>query len=260
MRLVILTSNRRNTASYCLPLLLERTNATVVKVIFCENQVVRDMKFYKRKLQKVMKIGVLGALNGIRLRNWYTGGGLKSTLRDIGDICQDAGLKFVTVPSLRDLEAVKEMEEAKADLCLSLGNSYIPRKIFSIPRYGTINIHGEVLPDFKNAQSVIWQIYQGSTSTGYTIHQVDSGIDTGSILKQEAFPILFRDTLEVTVRDTSDEILSRAALGLVDVINRWEDHLAKARPQGKGGHYTTPTYREYRRMLVRFEQLKKQQH
>src|SRR3712207_8581825 len=44
------------------------------------------------------------------------------------------------------------VKSADAALGLSLGNSYISSRIFTLPTYGMLNIHGEVLPDFQNAQ------------------------------------------------------------------------------------------------------------
>jgi folate-dependent phosphoribosylglycinamide formyltransferase PurN len=36
-----------------------------------------------------------------------------------------------------------------------------------------INIHHELLPEFLGAQSVLWQLHEGSTKTGFTIHRID---------------------------------------------------------------------------------------
>ena len=147
------------------------------------------------------------------------------------------------------------MKEATADLGISLSNSYISKKVFSIPGNGMINIHGEILPAFQNAQSVIWQIYEGNSVTGYTIHRIDNKIDTGDIIKQEEIPIIFKETLELTVRYTVDEILRRAGAGLVDVINNTDYYLGHSVPQGKGKSYTTPSFWQFTRMKRKFRSL-----
>src|SRR5439155_8886347 len=134
----------------------------------------------------------------------------------------------VTTPFLNSKETVEIMQECKPDLGLSLGNSYISSKIFSIPVHGMLNIHGEVLPDFQNAQSVIWQIYEGRPETGYTIHKIDKGIDTGDIIRQEKFPIVFKESLAKTVSETCRLILERSAAGLVALLNDYEYYLKNA--------------------------------
>ncbi len=255
MDIVILTSNRRNTASFCLSLLLKSPEINVVKVIYCEARVKNRIRFYKKKFQKILNIGLAGAINGIRIRKWYDGAGLRSGLQDIGLICASNGIPFSVTPSMYDPKTVEEMATAKADLGLSLGNSYIPKKVFSIPRMGMLNIHGEVLPAFQNAQSVIWQIHEGSSMTGYTIHRIDSHIDTGDILLQEKFPILFGVNLEETVRHTVDLILEKAGHGLVKLLENYPEYESKAYPQGKGRSFTTPSLREFFKMKNNFRKL-----
>lgn len=59
-----------------------------------------------------------------------------------------------------------------------------------------INIHPAYLPEFPGAHAIedAWQA--GVKSSGVTVHWVDSGIDTGQIIRQERVPILEGDTLE----------------------------------------------------------------
>ena len=196
-----------------------------------------------------MKIGFIGALNGIRMRKWYShSNNPELSLLDIELICSQHNIRFETTPSINTERTRELMSSANPDLGLSLGNGYIGSKVFSIPKKGMINIHGEILPQFQNAQSVIWQIYENSHETGYTIHKIDKKIDTGDIIKQERFPILFKNSLSETVRTTSAEILKRAAMGLIDVLNNFDQYYQKAIPQGKGRHYTTPGFFEFLRI------------
>jgi methionyl-tRNA formyltransferase len=256
MRIVILTSSRKGTASYCLPLLKNNTGAEIVRVIVSQGQVVKNRKFYLKKIKKILKIGLPGALNGIRIRSWFNGLGLKNNLQDIVVLCNELNVPVTETPAVNNPLTVQLMREANADLAISLGNSYIPKKIFTQAKHGMINIHGEVLPDFQNAQSVIWQLYENRAETGYTIHRIDSKIDTGDILKMEKYPIIFKDTFENTVRAMADETLAKAGNGLVDVINHFEQYLKEAKPQGKGKTYTTPSIKEFWRMKSNFKKLK----
>ena len=143
-------------------------------------------------------------------------------------------------------------------MAISLGNGFIGPRIFSTPRFGMLNVHHEELPKFRNAQSVIWQLHEGSSQSGYTIHEVTRQIDGGRILKKGSQPIHFKDTLRKTVSCTYAAIWDAAALGLVDVLNAFNTHLENATEQGKGDHFTTPTYRQYRRIQSEWKRLKAQ--
>lgn len=256
MRIVILTSSRKSTASYCLPLLKNNTGAEIVQVIFSQGKIIKNRKYYWKRLKKVWKIGLLGALNGIRIRSWFEGRELKKNIKDIETLCNELGIPFAEVPSINNPGTVELMKSAHADLGISLSNSYIPKKVFSVPRFGMINIHGEVLPDFQNAQSIIWQIYENRPETGYTIHKIDSKIDTGDILLQERYPIKFQESLEDTVRTMVEETLISAGKGLVAVVNNYDHYSASTCPQGKGRTYTTPSITQFMQMKRNFKMLK----
>ena len=256
MNIIIITSSRKGTASYCLPFIIQKTNCAVVKVVLNENQKKNKWAFYKRKLKKVFRIGILGAVNGVFLRKWFHHDLIGDViLQDIEQLCKHFNVPFERVPFLNSKKTVDITRECQPDLGLSLGNSYISQKIFSVPRFGMLNIHGEILPNFQNAQSVIWQLYEGNAETGYTIHKIDKNIDTGDIIKQEKFSIHFKDTLGATIAENTKLILQRSAAGLVDVLNNFDQYNKQAYKQGKGKSYTTPTFWQYQKIKKQFKKL-----
>jgi len=60
-----------------------------------------------------------------------------------------------------------------------------------------INLHPSLLPDFPGLHGISDAFEAGVTTTGITIHFVDSGIDTGPIIAQEKISVLEADTLEL---------------------------------------------------------------
>ncbi|MEX2785434.1 phosphoribosylglycinamide formyltransferase [Streptococcus sp. H49] len=59
-----------------------------------------------------------------------------------------------------------------------------------------INIHPAYLPEFPGAHGIKDAWEAGVNQSGVTIHRVDSGIDTGQIIKQVRVPRLADDTIE----------------------------------------------------------------
>ncbi len=57
----------------------------------------------------------------------------------------------------------------------------IPAHILSIPKLGFFNFHFALLPAYRGASPVFWQIRNGELFGGLTIHRMDSGWDTGAI-------------------------------------------------------------------------------
>lgn len=245
MKLVVLTSHRFGIASACLPALLESGKCSVVRVIVSRGRAANRARRLRRKAGKVLRIGFLAALNGVRMRSWYDG----PPTADIVELCARLGIPVFETDQTNSDETVRLMRQADADLGLSLGNSYIAERVFSGPRLGMVNVHGERLPEYQNAQSVIWPIHNMESTTGLTIHQIDRSVDTGQILYREEFPIAFRARLEDTVRATTDITRHRTPAAVRHVCEDYERLLADAVPQTKGSKFTTPTIRQFIRMV-----------
>lgn len=260
MRILILTSSKSGTAAYFLPYLLERSELKITGVVFNRGDLKSKKNNKKRVIKKIFKIGILGAINGIRMRKWY-GEGVKKyvAIQNIEELCLIHNIPYRETGNINSSETIRHFKELQPDLALSLGNSYIGSRVFTIPKLGMLNVHGEVLPDYKNAQSVIWQIYNNSDHTGYTIHEINKGIDTGNILKQEKFPILFKQSLSETVSATCAEILKRSAQGMVEVLIHFNAYKQKAIVQKGGNSYTTPGIFQFMRIVRNFYSLRNSQ-
>jgi methionyl-tRNA formyltransferase len=257
MKVIILTSSLTGTAAHHLPFLIAAENIEVVKVVYSKGLIKDKKKYYARKLKKVIQIGILGTMNGIRMRKWYNENArLYIKTNPLEETCKQHGIPFIQVDRINCKETRIAFENANPDLGLSLGNGYIGSKIFNVPKYGMINIHHEILPAYQNAQSIIWQIYNGSKSTGYTIHKIDKNIDTGEILFQEEIPLTFRKDLADTVSFNYAKLWEHSARGLVSVLQKFEHYYNQAIPQGRGGHYTTPSTTEYFTILKQFKKIK----
>jgi methionyl-tRNA formyltransferase len=258
MRIVILTSSLYGTAAHHLPLLLESKVCSVAMVIRSQQVITNKRKYYLRKIHKLFRIGLLGALNGIRMRKWYhedTDKYLK--LQSLEVLCKQNGIPFFTVPTVNSKETIALFNQANADLGISLGNGYITEQVFTIPTYGMLNIHHEVLPAYQNAQSIIWQIYNESVKTGYSIHKIDNKIDTGEIVYQEEVDISFRKTFSDTVAFNYARLFDLSAQGLIVVLRNFRELYSTAKTQGVAARYTTPSVRQYITMYNNYKKIKK---
>jgi methionyl-tRNA formyltransferase len=200
---------------------------------------------FRRKITKTLKIGIFGALNGVRLRGWYEDRGSE----DIVALAQRYDVPLFETVYINSEQTRQLFRQADADLGLSLGNGYIGESVFSIPKNGMINVHGEILPDFQGAQSIIWPIFEGRNETGFTIHQIDKHIDTGDILFQKRCPIVLYPTLRETVEKTLAIVGDQIPEALTWVCENYKDLKKEAKAQGAGRSYTTPSISQFRRML-----------
>jgi len=252
VRVIVLTSNSRGTASRVLPALSACPDVTVTRVVLAHGISANARGRFGRMLRKVCRIGPLGAINGLRMRAWYRDPGTPR----IQDLCRQFGIPFAESPFVNCDETAALLKEANADIGLSLGNGYIAERIFTIPRYGMINVHSEVLPLFQGASSVIWPIYENVPETGFTIHQINSRIDGGDILYVEKWPIEFKQTLRETVEANLAIGRERIPAAVVSVCTRYEELRKLAIRQSSGKSYTTPSIWQFLRMVRNHRRLR----
>jgi phosphoribosylglycinamide formyltransferase-1 len=82
----------------------------------------------------------------------------------------------------------------RPDLVVSAGFMKILGKRF-LDRFGdrTVNTHPALLPSFPGNHAVRETLAYGAKLSGCTVHFVDSGVDTGPIIAQQAVPVRDED-------------------------------------------------------------------
>jgi len=82
----------------------------------------------------------------------------------------------------RFLQTVRE--EFRANLALSVGCLQIFKPELLDCFQMAVNFHDGLLPDYKGRGATAWSLYRRESSSGYTFHRMDAGIDTGPMLRQ----------------------------------------------------------------------------
>ncbi|TQK28712.1 phosphoribosylglycinamide formyltransferase [Arthrobacter sp. SLBN-53] len=138
------------------------------------------------------------------------------------EIAEDAGL-----PSFRlrvadhadrsawDAALTEAVAEHEPDLVVSAGFMKILGPQFLQRFHGrVVNTHPALLPAFPGAHAVADALEHGVRVSGCTVHLVDSGVDTGPILAQQAVPVRDDDTEETL----HERIKTAERALLVDVL------------------------------------------
>lgn len=87
-------------------------------------------------------------------------------------------------------ENVAELKKYDADIyVVAAFGQILSQEILDIPRFGCVNIHASLLPEYRGAAPIQQSIIDGKKETGVTIMQMAAGMDTGDILIQRTIPI-----------------------------------------------------------------------
>ena len=101
---------------------------------------------------------------------------------------------FKNVPILqpekmKDPAFLKQLKSLKANLQVVVAFRMLPKEVWSMPKYGTFNVHAALLPQYRGAAPINWAIINGEKKTGVTTFFLDKDIDTGKIISHKEYPI-----------------------------------------------------------------------
>ena len=94
----------------------------------------------------------------------------------------------------------------------------IPKAILDYPKYGCINTHGSLLPEYRGGAPIQRAIMEGKKETGITLMYMAEKMDAGDILFQEEIAIEDSDTSTSLFAKMSDLALAMLRKHLDDII------------------------------------------
>ncbi len=116
------------------------------------------------------------------------GRGMKITASPVKEYALEKNLKVYQPEKVRNNpEFLEEVKQLNPDIiCVVAYGKILPQELLSIPKYGCINVHGSLLPQYRGAAPIQWAVLNGDSKTGVTTMFMDVGMDTGDmILKKE---------------------------------------------------------------------------
>ena len=102
---------------------------------------------------------------------------------------ESVGLPVLQPIKMKDAEFLEQLRALKADLQVVVAFRMLPKVVWSMPRFGTFNVHAALLPQYRGAAPINWAVINGETETGVTTFFLDKDIDTGRIINRKYFPI-----------------------------------------------------------------------
>lgn len=142
------------------------------------------------------------------------GRGQKLQQSDVKKFALSKELNILQPEKLKNADFIKNITNLKPDLIVVIAFRMLPKEVWLIPRYGTINLHASLLPQYRGAAPINWAIINGETETGVTTFFIDEKIDTGKIILQKKIPIENTDTAGIL----HDKIMLKGAETLLETI------------------------------------------
>ncbi|MFH1862795.1 MAG: methionyl-tRNA formyltransferase [bacterium] len=144
--------------------------------------------------------------------------------------------------SLKNQEFVSAIRTWQCDLFVVVAFRILPEEVFTIPKWGTINLHASLLPQYRGAAPIQWALFNGEKETGLTTFCIEKTVDTGNILKQRSVKIFDEDdagSLSNRLANLGAELLleTLAELEIGTLVPRRQaDRLSTAAPKISKDH------------------------
>lgn len=123
------------------------------------------------------------------------GRGQKLGISEVKQYALDNNLSVLQPVKLKDEAFINEIKNLNPDLIIVVAFRILPPAIFNIPKFGSFNLHGSLLPKYRGAAPINWAIINGDKETGVTTFFLKEKVDTGNIILQEKIEIGENDTL-----------------------------------------------------------------
>lgn len=146
----------------------------------------------------------------------------------VAGLAKEHGIPVMATESPKEPQVLETLQKSPPDLLFSFYyRKMIPSMILDIPRLGSFNMHGSLLPRYRGRAPVNWVLVHGETGTGVTLHHMVKSADAGAIVDQEPIPI--------GPAETAFELTYKASEAAIRVLRRQlpalKEGRAPARPQ-----------------------------
>ena len=159
------------------------------------------------------------------------GRGMKLIPCEVKEYAVEKNIKVYQPEKLRgNKEIVDILKDINPDvICVVAYGKIIPKEILEIPKYGCVNVHPSLLPQYRGSAPIQWAILNGDKETGVTTMYLDEGMDSGDIILQTKTPI----DKDETSGELWDRLSKIGAELLVETLEKIENKTAPRIKQPK---------------------------
>lgn len=150
----------------------------------------------------------------------------KELIQEISDSGYIEPDKLFTPDLKEDNEIIGILKKVQPTVCLVITFPKIfSQEILNIPKLGFYNFHYGLLPKYRSADPIFWQIKNREKFGGVTVLRMDNSIDGGSILLEDKF--------QIEPYDTYAMLLHKSVVATCQILNQVVDLLLSEKIETK---------------------------
>ena len=164
------------------------------------------------------------------------------------DLPDGCALLTTQAGQLHNPAVVAALETERIDTLAVFGTSLLKEPLLSMFPGRIVNIHLGLSPYYRGSATIFWALYNEQPElAGATIHYIDAGVDTGSIICH------VQTTLDVadTPHTIGTRIIWNAVHAISSVLNRLQDGPVPGVPQWEPGEEVVTRRRDFTAVHLR---------
>ncbi|MBF0483083.1 MAG: methionyl-tRNA formyltransferase [Candidatus Omnitrophica bacterium] len=111
--------------------------------------------------------------------------GMKITMSPIKARALMHNIPVLQPETLKSNSIVEDLRVFNADVFVVIAyGRFLTPEILALPKIGSLNVHGSLLPKYRGAAPINWAILNGEIETGITIIRLNAQMDAGDIISQ----------------------------------------------------------------------------
>jgi methionyl-tRNA formyltransferase len=105
------------------------------------------------------------------------------------------GIPVLQPVRARDEAFEQQIRDLAPDVCVVIAfGQILSGEFLRIPRYGCVNIHASLLPQYRGASPIQWAVINGDHESGITTMLMNEGMDTGDMLEKRIVTLDSKET------------------------------------------------------------------
>ena len=130
------------------------------------------------------------------------GRGMRESFSPVKALAAERGIPVYQPVTFKDGAATELLRTLAPELLVVVAYGRIlPQTFLDVAKYGSINVHGSLLPKYRGAAPIQWAVLNGDKTTGVSVQYMAAAMDAGDV-------IAVRET-EIGEFETSEELFDR---------------------------------------------------
>lgn len=155
------------------------------------------------------------------------GRGMKLQQSAVKKFALEKNITILQPEKLKDPAFLEQLKSYDADIQVVVAFRMLPEVVWNMPKFGTINLHASLLPQYRGAAPINWAIINGEKATGVTTFKLQQQIDTGNILLQKEVAIVDNESAGVL----HDKLMTTGAELMIETLEGIQKNSLTEKPQ-----------------------------